>query len=226
MACGRLLQRHVAVAAFLVEAAEARDAAFECRSSVSERGRHVAEHAAATSARRYRTSRFSGTVASSAELACRLSAKRRCRTSSAMRPTSRSTAEGWFIGSGCGITSDDSTAFLIRCERAQLPAPRAARGRAAAAAAAAPCSASELVAERAPSTRGRSGRLRDDELVGADEHAGVRVAEVLAVQVHVPGILRDPDGGVVGRVSGILEPQSAGADAAGLRERRDSNRPA
>src|SRR5215469_14783039 len=38
--------------------------------------------------------------------------------------------------------------------------------------------------------------LFDDELVGADEHARVRVAQVLGVQIHVPVVLRDADGGI------------------------------
>ena len=49
---------------------------------------------------------------------------------------------------------------------------------------------SEFVADRGPEDPWPQGRLRDDELIGADEDAGVRIADVLTVHVHVPGILR------------------------------------
>src|SRR5437764_22609 len=49
----------------------------------------------------------------------------------------------------------------------------------------------ELVAERSSQHPRPQRRLRDDELIGADEHAGVRIAQVLAIHVQVPGILRE-----------------------------------
>src|SRR5882762_6231701 len=64
---------------------------------------------------------------------------------------------------------------------------------------------SEFVADRGAEDPWPQRRLRDDELVGADEDAGVRIAQVLTVHVHPPGILRDTEGRVVSRVSGILE---------------------
>src|SRR5205807_3900965 len=86
----------------------------------------------------------------------------------------------------------------------------------------------ELVAEGSSQHPRPQRRLRDDELIGADEHAGVRIAQVLAIHVQVPGILRDAEGGVVDRVRGVLEPSPGVADGltrqecgirAGLRER-------
>src|ERR1700691_2603086 len=35
--------------------------------------------------------------------------------------------------------------------------------------------------------------LCDDELIGADEGAGVRVGKILAIHIHVPGILADAE---------------------------------
>src|SRR5438552_18490576 len=78
---------------------------------------------------------------------------------------------------------------------------------------------SEFVADRGPEDPWPQGRLRDDELIGADEDAGVRIADVLTVHVHPPGILCNTEGRVVGGVSGILEPQPAGTDRSRLRER-------
>src|SRR6202049_3101402 len=75
--------------------------------------------------------------------------------------------------------------------------------------------ASETVSERHAEDPRPQRRLRDDELIGADEYAGVRIAEVLAVDVDVPGILRDTARGIVGRVSGILEAQPPGTDGSG-----------
>src|SRR5215468_3357268 len=72
-------------------------------------------------------------------------------------------------------------------------------------------SALELIAERACNDSRPERRLRSDELLRADESAGVRVGEVLAGEREAPGVLRDPDCCVVGRVGRVLEPSSRGA---------------
>ena len=53
---------------------------------------------------------------------------------------------------------------------------------------------------------------RRDELLRADKHAGVRIGQVLAGQLEVPGILRDADRGVVGRVAWNLVSSPRGGD--------------
>ncbi len=52
---------------------------------------------------------------------------------------------------------------------------------------------SELVPERDAEYPRPKGCLCDDELIGADERARMRIAEVLTVRGHDPGILRDAD---------------------------------
>ena len=52
---------------------------------------------------------------------------------------------------------------------------------------------SKFVTDRDAENPRPQGRLRDDELIGADERAGVRVAEILTVNACVPGILRDAE---------------------------------
>src|SRR4029077_5218640 len=49
---------------------------------------------------------------------------------------------------------------------------------------------SEFVAQRGPQDPWPQRRLRDYELIGTDEHAGVRIAQVFAVHAYPPGILR------------------------------------
>ena len=72
---------------------------------------------------------------------------------------------------------------------------------------------SELVAKRhADDPRPQRG-FRDDELVGAGEGAGMRIAQVFSERIHDPGVLRDTERGVEGRVRGILEPQPPRRDA-------------
>jgi hypothetical protein len=52
---------------------------------------------------------------------------------------------------------------------------------------------SKFVPERRTEDARSQGRLRDDELIGADEGTGVRIAEVLTVHGRVPGIFRDTE---------------------------------
>src|SRR5450432_23706 len=59
---------------------------------------------------------------------------------------------------------------------------------------------SELVAERCPNDPRPKNGLRDDELVGVGEHAGVRIAQVLHVHMGVPGILRHTERRIIGGV--------------------------
>ena len=55
-----------------------------------------------------------------------------------------------------------------------------------------PC-ASKFVPElQTDNARPKRG-LRNDELIRADEGAGVRIADVLAEDAHVPGILCNPE---------------------------------
>src|SRR5579864_1199530 len=85
----------------------------------------------------------------------------------------------------------------------------------------------EAVAEGQPDHPRTQRRLLDDELIGADEEARIRVAQILDIQVHVPAVLGDTAGRVVDRVRGVLEPaarvrdgfaESEGGIGTGLRE--------
>ena len=55
------------------------------------------------------------------------------------------------------------------------------------------CARLETVANRGAQDPRPQRCLRDDELIGADEHTVVRIAQVLAVHVDPPGILRDAE---------------------------------
>src|ERR1700730_6957019 len=79
---------------------------------------------------------------------------------------------------------------------------------------------SKLVPERGAENPRPKQRLRLDELIGAHDAPLVRIGEILAVHVQIPRVLGDPKRGIVSGVCGILEAQPAGADAAGLRQRR------
>src|ERR1700736_6643943 len=94
------------------------------------------------SARRYKTSRFSGTVTDKASADPKASANRRSCTRSRIRRTS------------------SSTVTLTATER----------------------QSSKLVPERQAEDPWPKRRLGHDELIGADEHAFVRVGEVLSVR--------------------------------------------
>src|SRR6266403_4163087 len=52
---------------------------------------------------------------------------------------------------------------------------------------------SKFVPERRTEDARPQGRLRDDELIGADERTDVRIAEVLTVHGRVPGVFRDTE---------------------------------
>src|ERR1700682_5803963 len=97
-----------------------------------------------------------------------------------------------------GPTPSTSRAFSIRGRR-RSPAPYI-DGR----------SNSKFITERGPNDPRPQDRLRDDELVGVREHAGVRVAEILNVDMGIPRVFRHTAGRVVGRVRRVLEPQPAG----------------
>src|ERR1700722_5768891 len=58
--------------------------------------------------------------------------------------------------------------------------------------------------------------LLDYELIGAREGGGMGIGEILTGKRHSPRVLRNAGGRIDGRVGGILEPQSAGADGSGL----------
>src|SRR5260370_41489694 len=103
------------------------------------------------SARKYKTSRFSGTVTNNASADPKASANRRSCTRSRIRRTSSSTV--------MLTASEFQPSKFVPERQAEYPWPK--------------------------------GRLGHNELVGADEHAFVRVGEVLSVRSHVPGILRD-----------------------------------
>src|SRR5580700_8424549 len=82
----------------------------------------------------------------------------------------------------------------------------------------------EFVAERGAQNPGSKRRLLDDELIGADEGARVRIGEVLAVDVEPPGILGDAYRGVDGRVSGNFEPPPRGIHGSARQHRRIRSR--
>src|ERR1700674_1554712 len=72
---------------------------------------------------------------------------------------------------------------------------------------------SKFVLERAADDPRSKRGLRNDELIGADERAGVRIAEVFPIHGEDPVVFRDAQRRVEGRVSRILE------TAPGRRER-------
>src|SRR5215469_7129557 len=78
----------------------------------------------------------------------------------------------------------------------------------------------EAVAER-PADHPRPQRSAcDDELIGTLEHAGGRVAQVLAVEVEVPRILRNTGGCLVHRIRRVLEPSPRGREGPAGRDQR------
>src|SRR5215471_9382617 len=139
-------------------------------------------------ARRYSSSRSSAASGRSASVARSASANCCSFTSSRSRPISDS--------SGAAM-------YAIVPQRAKIARPAASAYVSARV-------SSELIAERAREYPWPQWCLGGDELLGADKGAGVRIGQVLAGKRETPGILRDLDRCVVGRVGRVLEAASRG----------------
>src|ERR1700679_714698 len=77
----------------------------------------------------------------------------------------------------------------------------------------------EFITERHRENSRPKRGLLDYELIGARESGGMGIGEVFTGKSHSPRVLRNAGGRIDGRIGGILEPQSAGTDGPGLRNR-------
>src|SRR6266404_6151074 len=66
---------------------------------------------------------------------------------------------------------------------------------------------SELIPELHANHSRTNHCLRHHKLPGVGEQTGIRIAQVLDIQMSVPGILRHPHRRIVGGIRRILEPQ-------------------
>src|ERR1700704_1862252 len=145
-------------------------------------------------ASRYRTSRFSGNAFLSDAAALTASSKRRSLSRARILCTSSSTPAG---ATGCDVTvmaSSKKQRADIAVRPSIVPPAVTVRGA---------CRQSELQTEFQAKDARTQRHFGLDVLTGGRVRAGVRVGEVLAVDHHVPRILRDAERrvkGIVGRL--------------------------
>src|SRR5216684_6241085 len=83
---------------------------------------------------------------------------------------------------------------------------------------------SELIPELHAYHSRTNHRLCHRELGAVREQAGIRIAQVLDIEMGAPGILRHPRRHVVGRIRWVLEPQAPRVDTPCRCEDRKSTR--
>src|SRR5882762_718797 len=166
-------------------------------------------------ASRYRTSRFSGNAFRNDAAALTAFSKRRSLSRARILCTSSSTPAG---ATGCDVTvmaSSKNTKGGHRRPPFDCIAAVTVRGA---------CRQSELQTEPQAKDARAQRHFGLDVLTGGRVRAGVRVREVLAVDHHVPRILRDAERGVKGIVGRLRVAQPRGGRNEDALTRRETAR--